>query len=36
MLENSSSLTEINNTLLQHFFPPGPSPPLFFAHPSCL
>jgi len=26
-LENSSSPTEINNTLLQHFFPPRPSPP---------
>jgi len=26
-LENTSSPTEINNTLLQHFFPPRPSPP---------
>ena len=26
-LENSSSPTKINNTLLQHFFPPRPSPP---------
>jgi len=26
-LENASSPTEINNTLLQHFFPPRPSPP---------
>ena len=25
-LENASSPTEINNTLLQHFFPPRPSP----------
>jgi len=25
--ENASSPTEINNTLLQHFFPPRPSPP---------
>ena len=27
MLENASSPTEINNTLLQHLFPPRPSPP---------
>jgi len=27
MVENASSPTEINNTLLQHFFPPRPSPP---------
>jgi len=26
-LENTSSPTEINNTLLQHLFPPRPSPP---------
>jgi len=26
-LVNASSPTEINNTLLQHFFPPRPSPP---------
>jgi len=26
-LQNASSPTEINNTLLQHFFPPRPSPP---------
>jgi len=26
-LENASSPTELNNTLLQHFFPPRPSPP---------
>jgi len=26
-LENASSPTEINNTLLPHFFPPRPSPP---------
>jgi len=32
-LENASSPTEINNTLLQHFFPPRPSPtpPLILA-----
>jgi len=27
-LENASSPTEINNTLLQHFFPSSPAPPL--------
>jgi len=27
ILENASSPTKINNTLLQHFFPPRPSPP---------